>query len=75
VDAALTAEYGPLIAHLCVAGHKWVSMGGCNCGCPDGRCSVPVCECTVCGDYDYGDNDEANAKRERCRMLGIEAAD
>lgn len=48
-------------------GHDWQSIGGCNCGChPDACCSVPVLQCTRCGDCDYGDGTEANEQRERC---------
>lgn len=42
------------------AGHNWKHIGGKNAGCCDDcGCSVPVHECAVCGDCDYGDNDEA----------------
>ena len=52
--------------HPCgVLGHKWVFVGGANCGCEDGGCSVPVHECH-CGDCDYGDNAEADEIRKRC---------
>jgi hypothetical protein len=55
--------------HPCaVLGHKWVSTGGANCGCRDGCCSVPVHQCDSCGDYDYGDNDEADEMREACEF-------
>lgn len=48
-------------------GHDWQSIGGCNCGChPDAGCSVPVLQCTRCGDCDYGDGTEANEQRSRC---------
>lgn len=48
-------------------GHTWVSLGGANCGChKDACCSVPVNQCTKCGDCDYGDNPEANEKRATC---------
>lgn len=48
-------------------GHRWVSLGGCNCGCdPDACCSVPVHECAVCGDCDYGENSEAEGVRAAC---------
>ena len=48
-------------------GHDWKHIGGRNCGCfPDACCSVPVYECGRCGDCDYGDNGESNAKREGC---------
>ena len=50
------------------AGHRWVSLGGCNAGCDrDCCCSVPVHECAVCKDCDYGDNREADEIRARCR--------
>lgn len=48
-------------------GHRWVFVGGRNCGCePDGYCSVPVHRCEVCNDYDYGDNAEAAGVMARC---------
>lgn len=50
----------------CEAGHDWQSTGGCNCGCEDGACSVPVNVCTRCGDCDYGDNEDARETRELC---------
>lgn len=54
--------------HPCsILGHKWVFAGGANCGCPDGSCSVPVCECAACGDCDYGDSIEADEIRAECR--------
>lgn len=49
------------------AGHTWVSLGGCNCGCEDGRCSVPVHECSRCGGCDYGENEWAAETRRRCQ--------
>lgn len=53
--------------HPChVLGHKWTHIGGANCGCPGGSCSVPVHKCEGCGDYDYGENDEAMKKRAAC---------
>lgn len=58
--------------HDClVLGHAWVFKGGCNCGCElpdgDGCCSVPVYRCSSCGDYDYGDNEEADEIKRRCK--------
>lgn len=51
----------------CEAGHEWRHVGGCNAGChEDCSCSVPVHECARCGDCDYGDNPEADAKRAAC---------
>lgn len=48
-------------------GHRWVSIGGCNAGCePNCCCSVPVHECSVCKDCDYGENEEAKIIRKRC---------
>ena len=57
--------------HQCaILGHKWGSIGGANAGCSDiCGCSVPVHECEVCGDCDYGENDEADDIRERCSDL------
>jgi hypothetical protein len=50
-------------------GHRWESLGGANCGCKAGACSVPVNTCTACGDCDYGDNDDASEIRRACRRL------
>ena len=50
-------------------GHLWISLGGCNCGCVDGACSVPVNECARCKDCDYGDNLDADKTRARCAEL------
>lgn len=50
-------------------GHRWESIGGCNCGCDcekDGACSLPVNRCAVCSDYDYGSNTEAEQIRVSC---------
>jgi hypothetical protein len=47
-------------------GHDWKSMGGANCGCDEGHCSVPVHECSRCGDCDYGENEWAGRQREAC---------
>jgi hypothetical protein len=47
-------------------GHRWRSIGGANCGCEDGGCSVPVHECEVCGDSDYGENEWAAKVRAEC---------
>lgn len=43
-------------------------VGGCNAGCGerDCCCSVPVYECTRCGDSDYGDNAEADEIKAEC---------
>lgn len=49
-------------------GHDMQSIGGCNCGCPDGACSVPVNECTRCKDSDYGDNEDATEVRRLCKL-------
>lgn len=62
--------------HPCtVLGHKWVSRGGRWCGCEGtdedggkwtGSCSVPVHECVVCGDCDYGANAVAAETIREC---------
>lgn len=53
--------------HPCaVLGHVWVHIGGRNCGCGEGNCSIPVHECSACGDYDYGENDEARETIAAC---------
>lgn len=49
-------------------GHRWKSLGGCNAQCECGGCSVPVHECTVCGDCDYGNNHWAAEVRDECRQ-------
>lgn len=52
------------------SGHQWVMIGGKNAGCSDDcRCSVPVHRCRVCGDYDYGQNEEAGETRLECARL------
>lgn len=50
----------------CQTGYDWQQIGGRNCGCEDGHCSVPVMECGVCGQCDYGDNDEAREVVSDC---------
>jgi hypothetical protein len=47
-------------------GHCWECLGGANCGCESGTCSVPVNECSVCRDCDYGDNADADQVRRQC---------
>jgi hypothetical protein len=57
--------------HPCaILGHKWKFVGAAGCGCLDGCCSVPVSECTSCGDCDYGDTAEADEIRAKCRESG-----
>lgn len=47
--------------------HDWQFTGAYNAGCNKGcTCSVPVYRCAKCGDFDYGDNAEANAIRRDC---------
>ena len=49
-------------------GHRWLSVGGRNAGCGlYCGCSVPVHECSVCKDSDYGENAEAEEIRADCR--------
>jgi hypothetical protein len=50
----------------CQIRHDWRSIGGRNCGCADGSCSVPVMECYVCGQCDYGVNAEADEVLRDC---------
>ena len=53
--------------------HKWKSVGGRNAYCENGDlcdCSVPVHECEVCGDCDYGNTPEADEIRRECRETG-----
>ena len=52
----------------CQDGHAWRLVGGRACDCPDalGYCSFPVYRCSACGDYDYGDNDEARQIEADC---------
>jgi hypothetical protein len=62
--------------HPCtILGHKWVFAGGRNAGCgPDCGCSVPVHQCEGCGDYDYGDNEEADKILAECEDAPTVAA-
>ena len=53
------------------AGHKWKHLGGKNCGCFEGSsCSLPVHECEVCGDCDYGENRWSTEQIAKCRDYG-----
>lgn len=62
-------------AHPCsIFGHKWVYRGGAPCGCEDGQCSVPVHECVACGDWDYGESEEAEEIRAECDEFREEEA-
>ena len=63
---AVAEASGP---HPCeILGHKWVSKGGANAGCGVFcSCSVPVNECEVCGDCDYGENAQAEEIRDDCK--------
>lgn len=48
-------------------GHRMKHIGGMNAGCSEWcACSVPVHSCEVCGDSDYGDNDDAVQARADC---------
>lgn len=60
--------------HPCrTLGHVWRNVGGVNCGCKDGSCSIPVRECEACGEWDYGENAEAEEIRRRCEELTHES--
>lgn len=54
---------------MCEKRHAWKSIGGANAGCDKNCCcSVPVHECSDCGDCDYGDNAEADEVRRNCEV-------
>lgn len=54
---------GPCREH----GHDWKSYGGQNAGCcSDCTCSVPVNVCAKCGEFDFGENGEAELIRSDC---------
>ncbi len=58
--------------------HDWKLLGGCNAGCNDDcslcGCSVPVHQCSRCGDCDYGENPEAERILAACLVAqGMEA--
>lgn len=65
-DELAALEREARLASCAQAGHRMAHVGGCNCGCPDGQCSVPVHECRVCEISDYGDNEEADDIRAAC---------
>lgn len=57
-------------------GHRWKFIGGAHCGCEGVTgCSVPVRECAVCGDSDYGDSEEADLIKQRCALLSDGGSD
>ena len=59
----------------CAEGHTWKSIGGCNASCSDNcSCSIPVNECEVCGDCDYGDNEDARDVIAACDIRRDETA-
>ena len=69
---ALEAEAARLrrviASNSCAEGHTWESVGGANAGCDDWcHCSIPVHTCLVCGDCDYGDNEESGDIKKRCK--------
>ncbi len=71
-EARVAAIKRRMATASCVeAGHDWKHIGGTNAGCPRGDdcvCSVPVHECTRCGDSDYGVNDEAADVINACEL-------
>lgn len=54
-------------------GHRWKHLGGKHAGCVesdpdfDCDCSLPVYECEVCGNCDYGENEEAREIIANCK--------
>lgn len=50
--------------------HDWQMIGGRNAACHDDpslcNCSVPVHQCSRCGDCDYGDNPEGERIVANC---------
>jgi hypothetical protein len=67
-QAQVDALQRRLAAATCAeAGCDMQFIGGRNAGCGDHcNCSVPVHQCSRCGDCDYGDNAEAAETIERC---------
>lgn len=57
---------GPRLCQM--RGHDWRLIGGRKAYCSEDGCgcSIPVHECTRCGDCDYGENDEAVSIMARC---------
>ncbi len=51
-------------------GHRWRFVGGCAYDCETPGCSFAVHECSVCGDCDYDDNEEAPKVRAQCEAFG-----
>lgn len=57
-------------------GHQWIRIGGMSACCyEDCSCSVPVHECEVCKDCDYGVNQEADDLRKACENHMLEGGD
>ena len=71
VEARAEALRRRIASESCAtAGHNWRHVGGKNAGCErDCGCSIPVHQCTVCGDCDYGDNAWAVETRDECRRF------
>ncbi len=63
-----------IAAETCLtAGHAWKHLGGMNAGCGDGcGCSIPVHECEICGDCDYGDNEWRAPTINACREAHVD---
>lgn len=50
-------------------GHEWTDVGGCSAGCDQQcQCSVPVRQCSKCGDMDYGQNRDAKDIVAKCQF-------
>jgi hypothetical protein len=51
----------------CQEAHDWEFVGAKPCCCERGDgCSIPVFQCRICRDYDYGDNEERREIEYNC---------
>lgn len=70
LPAGMTASDYIRLGGPCVD-HFWEFQGGknacCDLGVDDCGCSVPVHRCRSCGDWDYGENPEADQVRAECK--------
>lgn len=70
--ALVAAKRRVAAAHCGEVGHTWKHIGGRNANCTECAafcsCSIPVHECTKCGDCDYGENAEAWSTMIYCQV-------